>query len=277
MRFSPMMNGGILVYAAVRARRTRTAITVDINRRIRSRLYLLTNPDVPSGAKRPRPYDVFLTHVDVTGSPLAFSSFLGGTGADQAYGVAINSAGEMFLTGATSSSNFPTQSAYRYTTAGSLDMFLAALSAAPVPPSAPVFLSLAPNAGSGPSPQFTIKYTDANGANNFESIQVLVNSIFAGANSCQVAYVHATGLVYLLNNAATAWLGGYPPGALNGCRTACSLPPDKIVTATGNDLTLYSDLFATTTFTGTKIVYGLALDKGGLRSDWAVRGSWTLP
>lgn len=53
--------------------------------------------------------DVFLSKIDPTGSKLVYSSYLGGTSTDRLVeGVAVNSAGEAFVTGWTTSTNFPT-------------------------------------------------------------------------------------------------------------------------------------------------------------------------
>jgi len=52
--------------------------------------------------------DVFVTKVSVNGSSLSYSTFLGGGGFDRARGVAVNGIGEVFVTGSTSSRNFPT-------------------------------------------------------------------------------------------------------------------------------------------------------------------------
>ncbi|MEP7367406.1 MAG: SBBP repeat-containing protein [Acidobacteriota bacterium] len=284
--FTKHDNGGIRVYSSYlggSGTDVATSLVVDVNRQIFVAGYTssVNFPTVlPSQAILGGSYDAFMTQVNVNGAPLIYSSYLGGTAADQAYGVAINLLGEMFLTGTTSSSNFPTQSAYRYTQAGSLDMFVAKLSAAAVPPSAPVFFSLTPNAGSGTSALFSIKYTDANGANNFDSIQFMVNTVLTGVNSCHIAYNHTLGLVYLLNNAGNAWSGGYPPGALNTLSNSqCKLSLTNFsVVAVGSELTLNIPLsFVPTTYTGKKNILALAIDKGGLRSDWNVRGSFTLP
>ncbi|MBK7929166.1 MAG: SBBP repeat-containing protein [Bryobacterales bacterium] len=284
--FAKHDNGGLRVFSSYfggTGADIATAIAVDINRQVflagySSSVNLPTY--LPVQAANAGSSDAFVAQLNVNGSALIFSTYLGGTGSDQAAGIAINAAGEMFLTGVTASSNFPTQSAYRFTNAGVQDIFLTKITAAPVPPSAPVFASLIPNSGSGTSATFALRYTDANGANNFESVQFLINGSFSGVNACQVAYVHSTGLVYLLNNTGTSWLGGYAPGTLNTLSNSqCSLPlASMTVSAIGSDLTVNIPLsFVPTTFTGTKTIYALALDKGGLRSDWNIRGSWIFP
>ena len=54
--------------------------------------------------------DAFVTKLDSSGLSLAYSTFLGGSGVDQANGVAVDSSGNAFVTGYTQSSDFPTVS-----------------------------------------------------------------------------------------------------------------------------------------------------------------------
>ncbi len=51
--------------------------------------------------------DAFLVVLNPKGTGLRFSTFLGGTGADQGYGIAIDSKGSAYLGGASTSSDFP--------------------------------------------------------------------------------------------------------------------------------------------------------------------------
>ena len=52
-------------------------------------------------------YDVFLTKLNATGSGLLFSTYFGGTADDDAYGMAMDSGGNIFIAGSTTSMNFP--------------------------------------------------------------------------------------------------------------------------------------------------------------------------
>jgi hypothetical protein len=54
--------------------------------------------------------DAFVSKIDPSGSTLLYSTYLGGNGNDVAFGVAVDSAGEAFLAGFTTSTNFPTAS-----------------------------------------------------------------------------------------------------------------------------------------------------------------------
>ena len=76
-------------------------------------------------------YHVFVTKLNPIGSAIVYSTYLGGNGNDFANDLAIDSAGEAFVVGATSSTNFPIattlQSGYG---GGSFDGFITKLSTA---------------------------------------------------------------------------------------------------------------------------------------------------
>ncbi len=57
-------------------------------------------------------YDAYVTKLDASGSHLVWSTYLGGTGSDIANGIAVDASGNAHVGGITSSSNFPTVSAY---------------------------------------------------------------------------------------------------------------------------------------------------------------------
>jgi beta-propeller repeat-containing protein len=54
------------------------------------------------------PTDAFVTKLDPTGSALAYSTYLGGSGNDFGYGIVVDTPGNAYLTGDTQSTNFPT-------------------------------------------------------------------------------------------------------------------------------------------------------------------------
>lgn len=70
--------------------------------------------------------DAFITKINPAGSALVYSTYLGGSGADQANGIAVDNAGNAYVAGFTESSDFPTrnplQSAYA---GGNGDAFVA--------------------------------------------------------------------------------------------------------------------------------------------------------
>jgi hypothetical protein len=57
--------------------------------------------------------DAFVTVLNPSGSGLLFSSYFGGSGADEGYGIALDSGGNAYVGGQTTSKNFPTAGAYQ--------------------------------------------------------------------------------------------------------------------------------------------------------------------
>ncbi|HEX5227211.1 MAG TPA: SBBP repeat-containing protein [Bryobacteraceae bacterium] len=68
--------------------------------------------------------DVFLAKVSPDGTALIYSTFLGGNGVDQGNGIAVDAAGNAYITGYTGSTNFPLQSPFRGSNAASVDAFV---------------------------------------------------------------------------------------------------------------------------------------------------------
>ena len=74
--------------------------------------------------------DAFVTKFDPSGRSLVYSTYLGGAGFDIAAGLAVNEAGEIFVTGQTTSSDFPTRNPYQSSLRGPANVFIAALNEA---------------------------------------------------------------------------------------------------------------------------------------------------
>lgn len=71
--------------------------------------------------------DAFVTKLHPGDSTLAYSTYLGGIGNDQAMGIAVDSAGNAYVTGLTMSADFPTKNAFQPALAGSTDAFVTKL------------------------------------------------------------------------------------------------------------------------------------------------------
>jgi len=72
--------------------------------------------------------DVFVAKIDSAGSTLVYSSYLGGSGADFVYGIAVDPVGAVYLAGTTYSANFPTVNPFQArpgSAQGSVDAFVA--------------------------------------------------------------------------------------------------------------------------------------------------------
>ena len=62
----------------------------------------------PVQAKNGGAFDAYVTKLNPSGSALVFSTYLGGSSADNASGLAVDHFGNMYVTGVASSNNFPT-------------------------------------------------------------------------------------------------------------------------------------------------------------------------
>ncbi len=69
-------------------------------------------------------FDAFVTKISADGSTLIYSTYVGGSGEDSGNAIAVDAAGDAFVAGGTSSSNFPHNGGYQTTLNGSLDAFV---------------------------------------------------------------------------------------------------------------------------------------------------------
>ena len=85
----------------------------------------LLNPAQPSFGGS---FDGYVARVTTSGTKV-YSTYLGGSADDRVTGVAVNSSGEAYVTGFTSSTNFPTVTPLQIANGGGFDAFLTKLSA----------------------------------------------------------------------------------------------------------------------------------------------------
>ena len=68
-------------------------------------------------------YDAFVAEVNPNGG-LLYSTYLGGSLSDYGTGIAVDSSGNVYISGYTYSTNFPTQNAYQSSLSGGSDLFI---------------------------------------------------------------------------------------------------------------------------------------------------------
>src|SRR6185436_9955389 len=81
----------------------------------------------PFQAVRVGATDVFVTKLDSSGSTVMYSTFLGGSGDEAGNAIAVDSAGNAYVTGTTNSTNFPMSGAFQPSVRGANDAFVAKL------------------------------------------------------------------------------------------------------------------------------------------------------
>jgi hypothetical protein len=72
--------------------------------------------------------DAFVAKLSSSGQQLLFSTYLGGAGADHGGAIAVDSSGSVYITGNTSSRNFPLENAFQTTIGGPCNAFISRLS-----------------------------------------------------------------------------------------------------------------------------------------------------
>ena len=74
--------------------------------------------------------DIFISKISADGSSLVYSTYLGGSDDDRAYGIAVDSTGAVAVTGTTASADYPVAAAIQSAYGGSNDGFVTKLNAA---------------------------------------------------------------------------------------------------------------------------------------------------
>jgi hypothetical protein len=87
--------------------------------------FLLTTVGVPATNSN----HIFVAKLDATGSSLVYADYIGGNGEDYGIGLALDSANNAYVTGSTTSSNFPSVNPYQAVEPGSYSGFLTKISA----------------------------------------------------------------------------------------------------------------------------------------------------
>ncbi len=139
----------------------------------------------------------------------------------------------------------------------------------------PSIVSLSPNSGTGTAVTFKAVYSDPNGASDLSEVLLLVNS--SVSNACYVKYQPRMNLLYLANNAGTAWLTPtLTPGVAGTVSNSqCTLNSGPSSAGIGgNDLTLTLALTFSGTFTGSRSVSLYAAGLSGKNSGWVQEGTW---
>ncbi len=89
--------------------------------------------------------DIILTRLSADGSTLLYSTYMGGSGDDIGFGIALDGTGGVYIAGATASPNFPTTpGVFQPTLAGTNAAFIAKFQSSTLPP---IVTVLSPNSG----------------------------------------------------------------------------------------------------------------------------------
>jgi hypothetical protein len=169
--------------------------------------------------------NAFVTKFNASGTALVYSTYLGGSVGDTGYSIAVDSAGNAYVTGSTASPDFPTVNAVQPTLAGSLNAFIAEISASG---SALVYSTYLGGSGTDSGSGIAVDssrnayVTGSTTSTNFPTVHPLFSS--GGPGGAFVTKIGAQGnaLVY------STYLGG--AGAAEGKGIAVDASGDAFVT-----------------------------------------------
>jgi hypothetical protein len=205
---------------------------------------------------------------------LSYATYLGGSGGDVAYGIAVDSSGDAYITGITNSSDFPTQGAEQTAAGGSGDAFITKLNATG---DALVYSTYLGGNGADTANGIVVAAGDAyvvgtTTSTNFPTTQGVFQSTYGGEGDAFIVHLNSTGnaLVY------SSYLGGHGSdygqaialdGAGNAYVTGSTQSTDfPVANALQPTKAGGSDAFvAKVNFSGTQIVYSTYL--GGTQAD----------
>jgi hypothetical protein len=145
----------------------------------------------------------------------------------------------------------------------------------------PSVTSTGPSFGSGTNENLTVNFSDPNGAQNLQVVDVLINNVLDGRRACYVAFVPSSNSLYLVDDAGDAggpYQGFVLPTNASISNGQCTINgANSSATANGNTLTLTLAITFSASFGGNKVVYTSAADKSGANSGWQTLAVWNVP
>lgn len=138
----------------------------------------------------------------------------------------------------------------------------------------PIAHSVTPNAGTGTTQTFTLRYSSSIGANDLATVRVRFGASNVGPGTCTASY-GPFGLWSLLNDAGTEWKTPGALGSLSNSQCTLNLGYSSAVKS-GNDVILTLNITFDASFAGSKNIYMLATSATGSSSGWGQRGTWTV-
>ncbi|MGH9720011.1 MAG: SBBP repeat-containing protein, partial [Bryobacteraceae bacterium] len=233
-----------------------------------------------SGSEQPTPagnYDAFLAKLNATGSTIGEGAFLGGTGSDTGFGIALDTAGGAYVVGQTMSSNFPLKDPIQTSNNGNLAAFAAKFAFTTV--ELPQGVSVTPSSGTGYTQSFTLTYSHSAGYASIKTADVLFNATATTSSACYVRYDRTLNALQLASDTGSGWVGSITPATAGTLQnTQCSLnAAGSSASGTGATLTVVVALTFKAAFPGAKNTYIQATNNADLSAGWLMRGGWTVP
>ncbi len=220
-------------------------------------------------------YDAFVAKLNPLGNALTFSTFLGGTGADQANAIAVDVNGNIFLGGQTGSFDLPTVGPIQAHNVGGVTGWVSRLGVAAPPAQFPSVVSLSPTSGTGNTVIYTAQFSHPAGATAITSVSLLVSTAASTDIACYVTYSKATAQFVLFNDFASTGSTVVPPGGIAQNSQCILNGSGSSVNLSGTTLTMTLSLSFQGAFAGSKSVY-LAATDAATNTGLVLSGSWNV-
>lgn len=201
--------------------------------------------------------DGFLIKLNAIGSQLQFSSFLGGTGVDEANAITIDAGGDIFVAGVTGSGDFPvTTGVLQSTPASAQDAFLVKFITAAIGSFAPNPLSFPAQSVGSISAAEGVQLTNA-GELNLAISKIAVTGPFAQTNNCPGSLVPGASCAIQITFAPGA--SGAASGTLVVTDSAPGGSQTMNLTGTGGDFSFSVTPTTSTVTAGSTTSYQLTV------------------
>jgi hypothetical protein len=220
-------------------------------------------------------YDAFVTKVNPVGNGLTFSTFLGGTGADQANAIAVDVNGNIFVGGQTGSFDLRTLGPVQAHNIGGVTGWAARLGVTAPPAQVPSVVSLSPVSGTGNTVIYTAQYSHPAGATALTTVSLLVSTAASTDIACYVTYSKATGQFVLFNDFAATGSTVVPAGGIAQNSQCILNGSGSSVSLSGTTLTMTLSISFQAAFAGSKSVY-LAATDAVTNTGLVLKGSWNV-
>jgi len=177
----------------------------------------------------------FVAELNIAGSALVYSTYLGGTGTDGGNGIAVDSSGNAYVAGETTSTDFPTTpGAFQTTIAGGSAAFISKISPAsgvPVVGLSPTSLTFGPLPLNSTSAPQTITLTNNGGASLSISSVVPSGDFTITDNTCVATILAGSNCTFGVTFTPT--VAGNRSGTITVTDNASGSPQTVSLTGTG--------------------------------------------
>lgn len=134
--------------------------------------------------------NVFITKLNAGATALLFSTYYGGTLDDEGTGIALDSFGDAYVTGRTTSSNYPVSNSFQATLSGSSDAFVTEFSNTG-------FVEYSSYLGGTGTENDSLSGSDSQGPVGAIAVDASSNAYLAGATASTTSFPIATGVAQL--------------------------------------------------------------------------------